>query len=149
VPHETDVLSLCAGDIAPPLEDLEDDERVFWYRTAPILAAAKMLTPADLQTLVDYCRACYWVQATTRRLHTAWKDQPPNMHLIKMLDAQARGWVEKKTSLAGELGLTAIARTKTAFSGQVTNAKARQSKVAELQARARELRRPMPMAEVS
>jgi phage terminase small subunit len=148
VPEVGDALPPVAIDIAPP-KDLRAVERPFWLRTAPILAGAKMLTPADLQTLVDYCRACYWVQATTGRLHTAWRKRTPDVHLIKMLDAQARGWVHKKTALAGELGLTAIARTKTAFSGQVTNAKARQSKVAELQARARELRRPMPVAEVS
>jgi phage terminase small subunit len=156
-PHHHDTVpDADKPDTLPPVEsdvpapaDLQPIERKFWDRIAPILAIAKMLTPADTVTLVDYCRACYWTEATTRRLHAAWRQKDYDVHLIKMLDAQARGWVEKKTSLAGELGLTAIARTKTAWTGhsQLPDPRTRPtSKIAELQARARSLRQPIAVA---
>jgi hypothetical protein len=65
-----------------------------------------------------------------------------------MLDAQARGWVEKKLKLAGELGLTAISRTRVAWSGHeqvLDTAKKPLSKLAQLQEQAASLRRPLAM----
>ncbi len=129
-------------------------ERVFWNQFAPLLAGAKVLTPADVQTLADYCRACYWVEEAGRRLRTVWRKRQPDLRLARMLDAQARGWVDRKTKLASELGLTAISRTRVAWTGhEQAPGKIKQSKpkskVAELQEQARDLHRPLSLVKHS
>jgi phage terminase small subunit len=146
LPGEDDALQLSSPDVKPPPELVPGEVR-FWRHFAPLLAGARMLTPADIQTLVDYCRACDQLEATLRRLRAAWRKREPPQFLIKMLDAQARGWMSSKIQLAGELGLTAIARTKTSWSGHAPPAskgpQGKLSKIADLQARARALRRPV------
>lgn len=126
-------------------------ERAYWEQFAPLLAGAKVLTPADVETLADYCRACVAVDERGRRLRTAFRKRVLDNQTVRMLDSQLRGWVEKKTQLAGELGLTAIARTRVAWSGHHQRpttpaggvpAKPA-SKLAQLQARAESLRRPV------
>lgn len=143
-----DALPPSDASIAPP-RHLTPDERAIWRYFAPLLAGAKMLTPADVETLATYCVATALVKSTKRRLNAAWRKRKYDVHLIKMLDAQLRGWAEKQTSLAVQLGLTAISRTKTAWSGHgqvIDPVKRPQSKIAELQAEARTLRRPVAVA---
>src|SRR5215472_17417515 len=70
--EKPDSLPPSDASVAPPAY-LHPDERKFWHYFAPLLAGARMLTPADTQTLVDYCRASYWVETTTARLRRAWK----------------------------------------------------------------------------
>jgi phage terminase small subunit len=143
-------LEVAAVDIPAPA-GLVKGERVYWNEFAPLLAGAKVLTPADVQTLADYCRACFWVEDASRRLRTAWKKRNPDLKKVRMLDAQARGWVERKTKLAGELGLTAISRTRVAWTGHGTPTSpgkkmpTKKSKVAELQEQARDLHRPLQL----
>lgn len=142
-------LEIADVDIPAPA-GLVKAERVYWNEFAPLLAGAKVLTPADVQTLADYCRACYWVDEAGRRLRTAWKRRNVDLKRVRMLDAQARGWVERKTKLASELGLTAISRTRVAWTGHQAPVGAgkktpKKSKVAELQEQARDLHRPLAL----
>lgn len=149
LPPEEDIAqgatSAASTVIAPP-GALVKEERAYWHRFAPLLAGAKVLTPADVETLADYCRSCVAVDDRGRRLRTELKRRVLDNQTVRMLDSQLRGWVEKKTQLAGELGLTAIARTRVAWSGhhQVKDpVKQPTSKLAELQAQASALRRPV------
>jgi len=131
--------------IAAPA-DLTKAERAYWDWFAPLLAGAKVLTPADVETLADYCRACAAVVETGRRRQAAWRKRTLDQSLVRMLDASLRGWIERKTKIAGELGLTAIARTRVAWYGHaqiLDKAKKPQSKLAELQEQAAAMRRPM------
>lgn len=131
--------------IAPP-SGLVKAERAYWNIFAPLLAGAKVLTPADVETLADYCRACAAVDERGRRLRTAFRKKVLDNQTVRMLDSQMRGWVEKKTQLAGELGLTAISRTRVAWSGhgqKINAVKKPQSKLAQLQEQAAALRRPV------
>ena len=152
-PHHKDELPdqdapeppLAPRTIAPP-PGLVKAERAYWNHFAPLLAGAKVLTPADVETLADYCRACVAVDDRGRRLRTELRRRVLDNQTVRMLDSQMRGWVEKKTRLASELGLTAIARTRVAWSGhgQVKDpVKEPQSKLAQLQERAAALRRPV------
>src|SRR4051794_28731039 len=134
------------GETPPAPTGLVKDERKYWNQFAPLLAGAKVLTPADAETLADYCRACVAVDERGRRLRKAYSCRDINQSLVGMLDAQMRGWIEKKTKLATELGLTAVSRTRVAWSGhqqRIDPAKKPQSKVAQLQEQAAELRRPV------
>lgn len=115
--------------------------RVYWDQFAPLLAGARILTAADVETLADYCRACVAVEERDRRLRLEFQQPEFNQRLVKLLDAQLRGWVEKKTKLAGELGLTAIARTRVAWQSEAPDNAP--SKLAQLQAQAAALRRPV------
>lgn len=129
---------------APP--GLVKAERVYWDRFAPLLAGARVLTPADVETLADYCRACAAVDERGRRLRTAFRKRVLDNQTVRMLDSQLRGWVERKTKLAGELGLTAISRTRVAWSGhsqRIDPVTKPQSKLAQLQEQAKTLRRPV------
>jgi phage terminase small subunit len=121
-------------------------ERKYWGWFAPLLAGAKVLTPADVETLADYCRACVAVDEFGRRRRTALRKRELDQSLVRMLDASLRGWIERKTKIAGELGLTAVARTRVAWSGHaqiLDKAKKPQSKLAELQEQAAAMRRPL------
>lgn len=121
-------------------------ERKYWNWFAPLLAGAKVLTPADVETLADYCRACVAIDEFGRRRRSAMKKRVWDQGLVRLLDASLRGWIERKTKIAGELGLTAIARTRVAWSGHaqiLDKAKQPQSKLAELQEQAAAMRRPM------
>jgi hypothetical protein len=103
------------------------------------------LTPADVETLADYCRACVAVETGGRRLRTAYRQPVLDQSLIRSLDLSLRGWIERKTKLAGELGLTAISRTRVAWSGHaqvVDPVNQPLSRLAQLQAQAAALRRP-------
>ena len=125
---------------------LTKPERAYWSQFAPLLAGAKVLTPADVETLADYCRACVAVMELGRRRRTALRKRPLDQGLMRMFDSQLRGWIERKTKIAGELGLTAIARTRVAWSGHaqiVDPVKTPTSKLAQLQAEAVAMRRPM------
>jgi P27 family predicted phage terminase small subunit len=132
--------------LRPPAR-LVQAERRYWQTFAPLLAGAKILTPADVETLADYCRACLAVEERGRRLRTAYRQRVLDQSLVRLLDASLRGWVERKTKLASELGLTAVARTRVAWSGHapvVDDAMHHpRSKLAELQAQAAALRRPL------
>lgn len=131
--------------IAPP-PGLIKAERAYWAYFAALLSSAKVLTPADVETLADYCRACAAIDVRGRRLRNAFKKRVLDNQLVRMLDAQLRGWVQRKTALAGELGLTAIARTRVHWSGheQVVDQKKKpQSKLARLQEQAAATRRPV------
>jgi phage terminase small subunit len=121
-------------------------ERKHWNWFAPLLAGAKVLTPADVETLGDYCRACAAVEELGKRRRTALKKRELDQSLVRMLDSQVRGWIERKTKIAGELGLTAIARTRVGWSGHaqiVDPVKKPTSMLAELQQQAVALRRPV------
>lgn len=132
--------------------DLDAHERRHWKYFAEVLGASRLLTDADLETLADYCRACGAVEDRTRRLRRALAARRFDTHLVKMLDAQSRLWIERKTRLAGELGLTAAGRHRLGWTGQRapsvspaseggTLPERPRSKLAELQERAASLRR--------
>lgn len=125
---------------------LTREERKYWDWFAPLLAGAKVLTPADVETLADYCRACVAIDEFGKRRRTAMRKRVLDQPLVRLLDASLRGWIERKTKIAGELGLTAIARTRVAWSGHaqiLDKAQKPQSKLAELQEQAAAMRRPM------
>ena len=135
-----------APRVPRPPRGLVRSERAFWARFAPLLAGARILTPADVETLADYCRACAAVEDRSRRLRAVFRKRLLDTRMVSLLDSQIRGWVERKTKLAGELGLTAISRTRVAWSGhpQVKDpVQQPQSKLAQLQEQAAALRRPV------
>ncbi len=121
-------------------------ECVYWTQFGRLLASAKVLTPADVETLADYCRACVAIDEVGQLRRTAIRKKTLDQALVRLLDASMRGWIERKTKLAGELGLTAIARTRVAWSGHAQTLEKTQkphSKLADLQAQALAMRRPM------
>lgn len=134
--------------VAAP-RDLSRAERAYWTYFSPLLTSARVLTPADRDTLGDYCRACAAVTDRNRRLGRAFRHRPFDNQLVRLLDGQLRGWIDKKTRLASELGLTASSRTRIKWTGhhQWPPAPATpdkpQSKLAQLQERAAALRRPL------
>ncbi len=145
VAPDPDAAPVDLADVAPPA-GLVAAERAYWDQFAPLLAGAKVLSPADVETLADYCRACVAVDERGRRLRTAFKRRTLEVPLVRLLDSQLRGWVDRKTKLAGELGLTAIARTRVAWTGHaavIDPAKRPQSRLAQLQQEALALRRPL------
>jgi phage terminase small subunit len=109
-PSLTDTVTSPSAAIVEPPATLSKAERAYWDRFAPLLAGAKVLTPADAETLGDYCRACVAVDDRGGRLQTALRQRVLNTSLVRMLDSSLRGWVGRKTKLANELGLTASAR---------------------------------------
>jgi phage terminase small subunit len=132
--------------VPPAPAALVKPERAYWARYAPLLAGAKVLTAADHETLADYCRACVAVDDRSRRLRAALATRDLDLRLVRLLDASLRDWVAKKTMIAGELGLTAVARTRVAWSGhpqRVDPVTKPQSKLAQLQDQAAALRRPL------
>jgi phage terminase small subunit len=150
-PHHRDdptILDAAAAEtvaIAAP-RGLTPAERVYWCQFATLLATARVLTPADVETLADYCRACVAIDEVGQRRRTALHKKTLDQPLVRLLDASMRGWIERKTKLAGELGLTAIARTRVAWSGHaqtIDTTQKPQSKLAELQQQAAAMRRPV------
>jgi phage terminase small subunit len=140
------------GSIPEAPQDLVASERRYWEYFAPLLGGARLLTPADVETLADYCRACVCVADRARRVRTAYGKRPLNATLVRLLDSQWRAWVEKKTRLASELGLTAVARTRINWTGyaprrtpprETAPPEPPPSTFAQLQARAALLRRPI------
>jgi phage terminase small subunit len=136
--------------VVEPPGDLTAAERAYWAYFAPLLASARALTPADRDTLADYCRACGAVVDRSRRLARAFRKRPVEPSTVRMLDAQIRGWIDKKTRLAIELGLTAVSRTRIKWTGHTQGPSTPQrhpepprSKLADLQKRAAALRRPL------
>src|SRR5262249_15450298 len=89
-------VSVDAAAIAPPSE-LSPAARTFWRYFAPLLASARAFTPADRDTLADYCRACVAVIDRGRRLDRAYRKRTLDTPTVRMLDAQQRGWIDKKT----------------------------------------------------
>lgn len=121
-------------------------EKAYWKTFAPLLTGARVLTPADVETLADYCRACVAVDERGRRLRRAMRRKNLDIQLVRLLDSQMRGWLERKMKLASELGLTAISRTRVQWSGhpqRVDPLQKPQSKLAQLQEQAAALRRPV------
>lgn len=122
-------------------------ERRYWAYFAPLLESARALTPADRDTLADYCRACVAVTDRNRRLARAFAKRTIDPAIVRMLDSQVRGWIEKKTRLAIELGLTAVSRTRLAWTGHhqqpIATIDTPRSKLSQLQERAAALRRPL------
>jgi hypothetical protein len=125
-------------------------ELAYWRRTAPLLAGARLLTAADVETLADYCRANAALDDRLRRLRQAWRRRRPDHALVGLLDRQARGWAALKGRLAGDLGLTANSRARIGWTGRAAPSstppsdapRAAPSKLADLQQRAAALRRP-------
>ena len=121
---------------------------MYWDWFAPLLSGAKILTPSDIETLAYYCRACVAIDEFGTRRRTALRKRELDQPLVRLLDASLRGWIERKTKIAGELGLTAISRTRMGWSGHaqiVDAAKKPTSKLAKLQEQAAALRRPVSM----
>ena len=144
VPVDAEARQTTRTPVAP--RGLIKAERAYWNQFAPLLAGAKILTPADVETLADYCRACVAVDDRGRRLRRELGRRKLDNQSVRMLDSQLRGWIERKTNLAGYLGLTAISRTRVHWSGhnQVIDKKVQpQSKLAQLQEQAASLRRPV------
>jgi phage terminase small subunit len=140
--------ALSGDDVSPA--DLTRAELAYWAYFAPLLASARALTPADRDTLADYCRACVAVVDRNRRLAQAFRTRPFDTSTVRMLDAQVRGWIEKKTRLAVELGLTAVSRTRIKWTGHAPAPVAPpgpdqppRSTLAKLQEQAAVLRRPL------
>jgi phage terminase small subunit len=147
VAPDPDAAPVDLAELGPPA-GLVAAERAYWDQFAPLLTGAQVLTPADRETLADYTRCCAAVDDRGRRLRTAFRKRTLDVSLVRLLDSQLRGWVDRKTKLAGELGLTAIARTRVAWSGheQVLDVEKKpQSKLAQLQQQAASLRRPLRM----
>lgn len=133
-------------DDAPIPTGLKGAARKHWRYFAPLLQGARVLTPSDIETLADYCRTCAAVEDRDRRLTTVMRKRQIDWGLQGRLDRELRGWIERKTKLAGELGLTAISRTRVAWSGHgatIDPVKKPESKLAKLQAEAAALRRPL------
>jgi phage terminase small subunit len=134
--------------VVPP-RDLSAGERSYWSYFAPLLASARALTPADRDTLADYCRACVAVNDRNRRLTRELRKRTLDRPTVKMLDAQLRSWIGEKTRLATELGLTALSRTRIKWTGHhqrpqsTATPEKPQSKLAQLQEQAASLRRPI------
>lgn len=135
--------------VEPP-PDLPRAAHRYWQYFAPLLASARVLTPADRDTLGDYCRACVAVVDRSRRLERAYRKRTLDKQTVRMLDGQLRGWIEKKTRLAIELGLTAVSRTRLKWTGYqqrpmeaATTSEPPRSKLAQLQEQAASLRRPV------
>jgi phage terminase small subunit len=151
-PGEPEVRGADVRPVPAPI-GLVPAERKYWAYVAPLLSGARVLTPADVESLADYCRACGAVDDRGRRLRIALAKRTLDLRLVRLLDSQLRGWVEKKTKLAGELGLTAIARTRINWTGYPQGPaaprdelpQAPKSKLAELQERAAAWRRPVGM----
>lgn len=102
---------------APPAPiGLVTAERAYWDRYAALLAGAKLLTAADTEVLADFCRASAAVDDRARRVRGALR-RKIDPQIVRMWDVQLRQWVDRKLKLAGELGLTAISRTRVAWSG--------------------------------
>jgi phage terminase small subunit len=146
---ETPPADVAPSPIAPP-PGLVAAEREYWEYFAPLLHGAKLLTPADRQTLADYCRACVAVDERSRRVRTEFRRRVLDNQTARMLDAQLRGWVQRKTALAGELGLTAASRTRVGWTGHhqdlgasVDEQQKPQSELGRLQQQAKALRRPV------
>jgi phage terminase small subunit len=144
---ERDPLPVEEATVTPP-PGLTKAERAYWTYFAPLLASARALTPADRDTLADYCRACVAVADRNRRLARAFRQRRFDKQIVRLLDAQVRGWIEKKTRLAVELGLTAVSRTRLAWTGHHqpsagSGSDKPASKFAQLQDRAAALRRPV------
>ena len=143
-PGPTDEPGTC-DPLLPPT-GLVKAERVYWAQFAPLLRTARILTPADVETLADYCRACVAIDDRGRRLRTALRKRVLDVVLVRTLDLQVRGWIDRKTRLAGELGLTAISRTRVAWSGhgqRLDPVQQPRSKLAQLQDQAAALKRPL------
>lgn len=161
IPDTIDEAVHAAPTIPPPI-GLTKAEQRYWAYFAPLLSGARVLTPADVETLADYCRACVAVDSRAKLLRQALR--PPrvtdtegkrhrgeiDLCLVRMLDAQMRGWIERKTKQAEQLGLTAISRTRVQWSGYAPGTggsekpkAAPKSKLAQLQEEAKTLRRPV------
>jgi len=72
VAPDPDAAPVELAELGPPV-GLVAAERAYWDQFAPLLAGAKVLIPADVETLADYCRACVAVDERGRRLRTAFK----------------------------------------------------------------------------
>lgn len=147
-PEEPPQEPTAASERMPAPHDVKGAALRHWRYFAPLLESARVLSPADSQTLADYCRACAAVEDRDRRLGTVMRKRQIDWSLQGRLDRELRGWIERKTKLAGELGLTAVSRTRVAWTGhRQTPATATpsqpQSKLAQLQEQAVALRRPV------
>jgi phage terminase small subunit len=131
--------------VLPPV-GLTPRERTYWAAVAPLLASAHLLTPADRETLADYCRACVAIDECGQRRRTALHRTVLDQPLVRLLDTAVRGWMALKTRLAGELGLTRIARTRIGWTGHPPSLETTQkplSALAQLQKAAAAMRRPV------
>ena len=68
--------------VGPPRRSFVAGERRFWQRFAAFV------TPADYETLADYCRTSYRVAWTNDRLYAAWRRKTVDAKLVKSLDRQ-------------------------------------------------------------
>jgi phage terminase small subunit len=134
---------------APSPRELKGAARRHWRYFAALLQSARVLTPSDIMTLADYCRACAAVEDRDRRLATIMRKRQIDWSIQGKLDRELRGWIERKMKLATELGLTPVSRTRVLWTGHPqlpTASPADQpplSKLAQLQAQAATLRRPL------
>ena len=150
-PHHHDLPTISPAIAADPVaiaapRGLTPAERRYWQQFASLLGTARVFTPADTETLADYCRACAAIDEMGARRRTALQKKRLDQGLVRLLDASLRGWIERKTKLAGELGLTAIARTRVAWSGHAPTLDPVHkplSTLAQLQAQATAMRRPV------
>lgn len=154
VPGTADVLPDATNLVAPV--GMTAVARRFWRQYAPLLAGARILSPADVEALADYCRACENVLFLGPRQRTAWRRQGRHFKLDEAcrIDTQYRHWIERKTKLASELGLTPVSRVRMAWTGHAPKGGGAapqepakpQSTLARLQDEARALRRPVRVA---
>lgn len=142
--HEvvTDALpGLDLGPIAPP-RGLSAAERRYWRQFAGLLASARLLTAADVETLADYCRCCAAVDDRSQRARRELAKPRPDVHGVRVWDVSLRQWATQKAKLAAVLGLTPTARARLGWTGQQASSapSAPRSPLAQLQARAVSLR---------
>jgi hypothetical protein len=150
-PDEAETEPLPPPNPYPPPADLTGAARRHWRYFAPLLQSARVQTPSDSQTLADYCRACAAVNDRDRRLAGIMRKRQIDWSLQGRLDRELRGWMERKTKLASELGLTPLSRSRVGWTGHaqrpttpVSSVPAEpKSKLSELQDQAAALRRPM------
>jgi phage terminase small subunit len=123
--------------------------RRHWRYFAALLQGARVLTPSDIMTLADYCRACAAVEDRDRRLAATMRKRQIDWSIQGKLDRELRGWIERKMKLATELGLTPVSRTRVMWTGHApaspgaSVAAPQPSRLAELQSQAAALRRPV------
>lgn len=136
--------------IAPP-SDLKGAARRHWKYFSQLLQGARVQTPSDIETLADYCRACAAVEDRDRRLAGVMRKRQVDWSLQARLDRELRGWIERKSKLAMELGLTPLSRTRVGWTGHAPKVVAAAdgapaksaSKLEQLQNQAASLRRPI------
>ena len=116
-PHHRRVVDALPVDALEPPPGLTDDELVFWRYYEPLLAAIKVLTAADRDTLAHHCIGLAQVQAIRTAQRTARYRRVLANSRTNPLDAQLRHWLQLTRLSAAELGLSPVSRARVTAAG--------------------------------